>query len=615
MTFDPRIFNIETFFSRAQHFHHSHQLEQSANLQILAKPPALANLGLSCFLNSVIQSLFSCEEFRDLLLRSEMKLRVLVIPLSNELNPLEVFVSKPLGPVGRELCSLFKAMSTHENLQITPRSFLSVCQKHLRDFSIEMMHDSHEFLISLLNCISQEITSRVLKIIKNNIKANPDTFTSNVNHSPVYQQSIPDFFNEEIFQGTMISEVVCSQCLNRTSNIEKFIDLSLPVFNQFKKSNREKFKKFFGLKSNTTNFIKAKFKASDNGHSSKFNHKNLFSYHIFASKPEPKQECGKNWMSLNEFSVLPPIERSCEFESLHMNISDSWKDAKSWNGLTVNDKHVIHIRNKSDGSQSCSECEFQKITVPLPENDGHFKDGPNSTTYLRRSKSLILGKSCSFKPFVSQTLSVLSLNRLNYHTDEGRMRYLSYCNDTTYTFMSCVAKHSESSISREVDDREIFSDSNQTSLQTCLETFFSTEVFDQSNKISCENCSAKNGTITFSIAKRKLRIMELPKVLIIHLKRFRQTMTKLSKLTKHISFTEYIEMDQFCQTRKKAVFYRLFSVIQHCGIIDEGHYTSFVRYCSSNNRWFLTNDYTIREVSIETVLGCEAYILFYRKCE
>lgn len=57
--------------------------------------------------------------------------------------------------------------------------------------------------------------------------------------------------------------------------------------------------------------------------------------------------------------------------------------------------------------------------------------------------------------------------------------------------------------------------------------------------------------------------------------------------------------------------YELFGVVQHLGSIGRGHYTS---YCKNiNGKWYEYNDENVRQVSPETVLSSQAYLLFYRR--
>lgn len=74
---------------------------------------------------------------------------------------------------------------------------------------------------------------------------------------------------------------------------------------------------------------------------------------------------------------------------------------------------------------------------------------------------------------------------------------------------------------------------------------------------------------------------------------------------------------------EEAYTYRLTGVVEHLGSMRGGHYIAYVRG-GENSRgkagkenevsvWFHTSDAYVLETSLDEVLRCEAYILFYEK--
>lgn len=59
--------------------------------------------------------------------------------------------------------------------------------------------------------------------------------------------------------------------------------------------------------------------------------------------------------------------------------------------------------------------------------------------------------------------------------------------------------------------------------------------------------------------------------------------------------------------------YRLLAVIVHSGDASNcGHFITYRRGSLRNyHKWYLTSDHLVKEVSIEEVLSCPAYMLFY----
>lgn len=62
--------------------------------------------------------------------------------------------------------------------------------------------------------------------------------------------------------------------------------------------------------------------------------------------------------------------------------------------------------------------------------------------------------------------------------------------------------------------------------------------------------------------------------------------------------------------------YRLVGVVEHLGTMRGGHYVAYVRGEKLDDGvavWYHVSDAYVRQASLEEVLRCEAYILFYEK--
>lgn len=68
--------------------------------------------------------------------------------------------------------------------------------------------------------------------------------------------------------------------------------------------------------------------------------------------------------------------------------------------------------------------------------------------------------------------------------------------------------------------------------------------------------------------------------------------------------------------------YRLVGVVEHLGTMRGGHYVAYVRGAKIKGKtdkenegclWYHASDAYVRESSLEEVLRCEAYILFYEQ--
>ena len=147
------------------------------------------------------------------------------------------------------------------------------------------------------------------------------------------------------------------------------------------------------------------------------------------------------------------------------------------------------------------------------------------------------------------------------------------------------------------------------SLHDCLSAFFSADELKGDNMYSCEKCNKLRNGIKFS------KVLELPEVLCVHLKRFRHELMFSSKITSYVSFPlEGLEMRPFMHKDcvSKVTKYDLISVICHHGTAGGGHYVCYALN-PVTNQWFEFDDQCVTPVSPETVKDCGAYVLFYRK--
>lgn len=126
---------------------------------------------------------------------------------------------------------------------------------------------------------------------------------------------------------------------------------------------------------------------------------------------------------------------------------------------------------------------------------------------------------------------------------------------------------------------------------------------------SCERCNKLRTGIKYS------RVLTLPEVLCIHLKRFRNDLSYSSKISSDVYFPlEGFDMRPYIHKdcKSEVAIYNLSSVICHHGTVGGGHYTCFARN-ALNGKWYEFDDQFVTEVSSELVQSCQAYVLFYHK--
>ena len=142
------------------------------------------------------------------------------------------------------------------------------------------------------------------------------------------------------------------------------------------------------------------------------------------------------------------------------------------------------------------------------------------------------------------------------------------------------------------------------SVEECLERFTAEEQLGDANKWKCPHCDQ------LVRASKRFRIERCPNVLVLHLKRFGYGRLG-RKVRSHIRFSTTLQLRApVLKEEQRQVLYRLFAVLVHSGrSASSGHYVCFSR--AANGLWYEMNDAKVRQVSVNTVLSQEAYMLFY----
>jgi ubiquitin carboxyl-terminal hydrolase 12/46 len=165
------------------------------------------------------------------------------------------------------------------------------------------------------------------------------------------------------------------------------------------------------------------------------------------------------------------------------------------------------------------------------------------------------------------------------------------------------------------------------SITNCLRNFSTMETLCGDQKYYCENCCSKQE------AQKRMRIKKLPKLLALHLKRFKyvEQVNRYTKLSYRVLFP--MELRVF-NVRDDAAnsdrLYDLVAVVVHCGSTpNRGHYITLVKSeCKDKTCWFLFDDDIVDRIdenAIEDFFGLSdinsqknsesAYILFYQSRE
>ena len=155
---------------------------------------------------------------------------------------------------------------------------------------------------------------------------------------------------------------------------------------------------------------------------------------------------------------------------------------------------------------------------------------------------------------------------------------------------------------------------NIISIYDCLDLLIDDEELDNDNKWFSKFANEKVN------ARKKIQIWDAPEILIIHFKRFKQTLIDIKKNKSIIDFPIIdLDISKYINDYNKSdkeYKYDLFAINNHTDfnmdIFSFGHYFS---YCKNeiDNKWFNFDDEKVSEIDIKEIDYSLPYILFYIK--
>lgn len=139
-------------------------------------------------------------------------------------------------------------------------------------------------------------------------------------------------------------------------------------------------------------------------------------------------------------------------------------------------------------------------------------------------------------------------------------------------------------------------------LSDCLELLTKKEILT----VNCDKCKKQRD------CHRRYTIVRLPKVLMVHLKRFGPTETSVRrKLSYNIDFPiDGWNLKKFTDGTIPCI-YNLYAVCNHIGSTYSGHYTAYCKH-PFTGEWNKYDDSLVTPISEDDVVNGKGYVLFYQ---
>ena len=323
------------------------------------------------------------------------------------------------------------------------------------------------------------------------------------------------------------------------------------------------------------------------------------------SKEENKAESANN----EENNINPTEEKTKENPEEKANISKEEEEKKKEEEKKA--KEIEELKNCIE--QFKSDIPFE-IFIRRERDDNYyhgktpFINKKNFSTYSKKLKEFL-----EIENF-SEPLSAIQKDMSDYEIIVQFNEDSKYINKKTFDLdyfkqisFEYTIKEKEEEKEEEKKDEEEDLLSGKMTLVKCLKKFCKEEQLTEGDEWYCPKCKKH------VLAKKKMDLFYLPKILIICFKRFVKDSYRWEKNEDEVEFPIHnLDMKDFViGPDKEHSKYDLFAVSQHYGSTGFGHYTAV---CLNNDgKWYSYNDSSCSETSESEAQSSAAYVLFYRR--
>jgi len=616
----------------------------------------LSNLGNTCFMNSALQCLSNVSLLTTYILRDQWV---------NELN-----YDNPLGmngQIAKTYAELIKTIWQSNCSSTIPRNFKMAVGRFAPQFSGYQQQDSQELMAFLLDGLHEDL-NRILKKPYVEVKdggGRPDHEVAAESWSNYLKRNSSIIV--DIFHGLLKSTLVCPDCSKISVTFDPFCYLSLPLpmkkerqidvffisadpnqrivqykltvpkmgyvedlceaLSRFTRTPHEnmivtdvynhRFHKVYNHRDPLTQildrddiFVYETITEDSNvsmvplywrekRNVSRFNSASvqftLFGHPLLI--PVPKK--GFTSRILYQ-AVLERTKRYIRPPSYAQSVSEGSTNGTS-NGATDSDEEFRAEEDRIGPDADCDEDSRAEVDQAFEKHEGKKEPSPTSVAPL-------FSFSC-VNSYGSTDLNQLPINdkplQLAPHTyvaADWSVKMKDACYDS---------KEAE-----EFDQHDSFKKPNiikkqVVQLAECLELFSSRETLGVDDLWYCPACKKHQQ------ATKKFDVWSLPRVLVIHLKRFSYNKYWRDKIDALVEFPlTGLDMSKYVndptQKTERNCFYDLIGVSNHFGGMGGGHYTAYAKNMT-DGKWYYFDDSSVSAADEESVCSKAAYVLFYQR--
>ncbi|CAF0873121.1 unnamed protein product [Adineta steineri] len=144
-------------------------------------------------------------------------------------------------------------------------------------------------------------------------------------------------------------------------------------------------------------------------------------------------------------------------------------------------------------------------------------------------------------------------------------------------------------------------------VQQCLTNLSAVQIASSNSEWFCSKCRKKRQS------KKQMYLFDLPRVLILQIKRFNYGTQSTTKITKFVQYPLELNLTPFIIKGQnlQEMIYDLIAVCLHTGSLSGGHYFTYAKH-ERNDQWYCFNDSSVT-LQQQDIINQNAYILLYKQ--
>ncbi|XP_063517207.1 ubiquitin carboxyl-terminal hydrolase 4 isoform X4 [Pongo pygmaeus] len=574
----------QTLQSNGSGFSASYNCQEPPSSHIQPGLCGLGNLGNTCFMNSALQCLSNTAPLTDYFLKDEYEAEI------NRDNPLGM-----KGEIAEAYAELIKQMWSGRDAHVAPRMFKTQVGRFAPQFSGYQQQDSQELLAFLLDGLHEDL---------NRVKKKPYLELKDANGRPdVYRVTVP-------LMGAVSD--LC-EALSRLSGIAAENMVVADVYNH-------RFHKIFQM---------------DEGLNHIMPRDDIFVYEVCSTSVDGS-ECVTLPVYFRERKSRPSSTSSASalygqplllsvpkhkltLESLYQAVCDRISRyvkqplPDEFGSSPLEPGACNGSRNSCEGEDE-EEMEHQEEgKEQLSETEGSGEDEPGSDPSETTQKK-IKGQPCPKRLFTFSLVNSYGTADINSLAADGKLLKLNSRSTLAMDWDSETRSLYYDEQESEAYEKHVSMLQPQkkkkttVALRDCIELFTTMETLGEHDPWYCPNCKKHQQ------ATKKFDLWSLPKILVVHLKRFSYNRYWRDKLDTVVEFPiRGLNMSEFvCNLSARPYVYDLIAVSNHYGAMGVGHYTAYAKN-KLNGKWYYFDDSNVSLASEDQIVTKAAYVLFYQR--